>query len=234
MFFFRLLRAAFKRLGLLRKKTRILYGNTADASTGTPSLVTSSPQALTHARPPLLDTTMQTTSPDTGSDANATAAAVQAVADGVDQVTVPGRKARSRKGDGATRAAGASIKKKRAPKAPRNPFRRSETAKLQVKRLQMGKRVEVMTPRVEVLRERLDTMQSRLLFVSGKLAQVKEELASREEAPSGEVAEGALSGGVAEGAAPENAVVTMADMENVELDDEAVVPLAPVGGAIAV
>ena len=72
-----------------------------------------------------------------------------------------------------------AVKKKKEPKAPRNPFRRSQTVKLQLKNLQMGKRVEIITPRVEVLRARLDVMQKRLDTVNGKLRFVKEELAVR-------------------------------------------------------
>ena len=196
----------------LFKKNRILYRNTVDASTDTSGC------APAATRPTDI---MQTATPEVAAgDAN-TSAAVQAVATGVDQAPASGRKARVRKADGAGRSA-VSVRKKKAPKAPRNPFRRSETAKLQVKRLQMGKRVETMTPRVEVLRERLETMQSRLLFVSGKLQLVKEELTSREEVVAS--ADDAVS-------TPPDGVVTMTDMENVELDDE--VPAAS-GEAAAV
>ena len=104
--------------------------------------------------------------------------AAHAVATGIEQVTLPMKKGRVRKNGGAPRSA-LAVKKTKAPKVPRNPFRRSETGKLQLKRLQMGKRVETMTPKVAALRERLDVMQERLEFVSGKLKLVVEELSSR-------------------------------------------------------
>ena len=216
MFFFS---AVLRRWQQFRKKDRILYGNTADASTNTSG---SAPVAT-----PLTDI-MQTATPEVAAGGADTNAAVQAVATGVDQAPASGRKGRTRKADGAARSA-VSVRKKKAPKAPRNPFRRSETAKLQVKRLQMGKRVETMTPRVEVLRERLDTMQSRLLYVSGKLEQVKEELTSREEAvaPASDA-----SADDAASAAPSGSTVTMADMENIELDEE--VPAAATDKAVDV
>jgi hypothetical protein len=113
---------------------------------------------------------------------SAGSAEAQAVAAGVDQKPPTGRKSRVRKTNPSPRVAIA--KKKKEPKPPRNPFRRSETGKLQLKSLQMGKRVETMTPRVTILRERLETMQSRLDFVSGKLKLVKEELETRETANS--------------------------------------------------
>ena len=72
-----------------------------------------------------------------------------------------------------------AVKKNKEPKPPRNPFRRSQTSKLQLNNLQTGKRVESMTPRIEILRTRLDVIQKRLEFVSGKLRLVKEELAVR-------------------------------------------------------
>jgi len=100
-------------------------------------------------------------------------AEAQAVATGVDQKQPQGRKSRVRKTNATPRAA---VVKKKAPKAPRNPFRRSETGKLQLKSLQMTKRVATMAPRVAVLRERLETMESRMEFISGKLVLVKEEL----------------------------------------------------------
>jgi hypothetical protein len=113
---------------------------------------------------------------------SAGSAEAQAVAAGIEQKPPTGRKSRVRKTNPSPRAAIA--KKKKEPKPPRNPFRRSETGKLQLKSLQMGKRVETMTPRVTILRERLETMQSRLDFVSGKLKLVKEELETRETANS--------------------------------------------------
>jgi hypothetical protein len=115
-----------------------------------------------------------TTSDETGGIGSAEA---QAVATGVDPTHPTGRKGRVRKNGGVPRAAIA--KKKKEPKPPRNPFRRSDTGKLQLKNLQMSKRVETMGPRVAALRERLDTMESRLVFISGKLKLVKEELSAR-------------------------------------------------------
>ena len=214
MFFFS---AVLRRWEQFRKKDRILYRNAADASTNTPGC------AHAAATPPT-DDTMQTASApeaaagDVDTDTNA---AVQAIATGVDQAPASGRKGRVRKADGVARGA-TSVRKKKAPKAPRNPFRRSETAKLQVKRLQMGKRVETMTPRVEVLRERLDKMETSLRFVSGKLQQVKEELTSRE---------AAAAAPPSDDSGDATTVTTMADMESVELDDE-VLPVAS-GEAVA-
>ena len=116
---------------------------------------------------------------------NGTNTEAHAVATGIEQVTLPMEKGRVRKNGvagGAPRSAPRSalaVKKPNAPKVPRNPFRRSETGKLQLKRLQMGKRVETMAPKVAALRERLDGTQERLEFVSGKLKLVVEELSSR-------------------------------------------------------
>ena len=101
-----------------------------------------------------------------------------AVATGVSQETSVVRKGRVRKSTGTPRK-NTTEKKKKEPKAPRNPFRRSETVKLQLKNLQMGKRVGTMTPRVDLLRNRLDLMQKRLDVLSGKWTLVKEELATR-------------------------------------------------------
>jgi hypothetical protein len=101
-----------------------------------------------------------------------------AVATGISPETSVVRKGRVRKSVGTPRKV-AIEKKKKEPKAPRNPFRRSETVKLQLKNLQMGKRVETMAPRVDLLRNRLDLMQKRLDFLSGKWKLVKEELAAR-------------------------------------------------------
>jgi hypothetical protein len=103
---------------------------------------------------------------------------VQANATGVDQPVQAVRKGRVRKVDGAPRAALAA-KKKKEPKAPRNPFRRSGTGKLQLKRMQMSARIESMTPRVTVLRERLETMSGRLDLITGKLRLVNDELIAR-------------------------------------------------------
>jgi hypothetical protein len=105
-------------------------------------------------------------------------AEVQANATGVDQPVQAVRKGRVRKVDGAPRAA-LTVKKKKEPKAPRNPFRRSATGKLQLKRMQMSARIESMTPRVAVLRERLATMSGRLDLITGKLSLVNDELTAR-------------------------------------------------------
>ena len=102
-----------------------------------------------------------------------------AVATGMSPETSVVRKGRVRKSVRTPGKVAIEKKKKKQPKAPRNPFRRSETVKLQLKNLQMGKRVETMTPRVDLLRNRLDLMQKRLDFLSGKWKLVKEELAAR-------------------------------------------------------
>ena len=103
---------------------------------------------------------------------------VQANATGVDQPVQVVRKGRVRKVDGAPRAA-LAVKKKKEPKAPRNPFRRSGTGKLQLKRMQMSARIESMTPRVSVLRERLATMSGRRDLITGQLRLVNDELIAR-------------------------------------------------------
>jgi hypothetical protein len=103
---------------------------------------------------------------------------VHAIASGVDQPVQVVRKGRTRK-TGTTPRVTLTVKKKKEPKAPRNPFRRSDTGKLQLKRLQMGARIEAMTPRVAVLRERLAAMSGRLEFITGKLKLVVDELTSR-------------------------------------------------------
>ena len=103
---------------------------------------------------------------------------VKAVATGVTKPSSVVRKDRARKKTDSPRAA-VAVKKKKEPKPARNPFRRSETSKLHLKNLQMGKRVETMTPRVEILRKRLNVMQTRLDSVAGKLKLVKEELSTR-------------------------------------------------------
>jgi hypothetical protein len=82
------------------------------------------------------------------------------------------------KGKGKNPASGGAPKKKIAkPKA--NPFRRSDTGKLQLKGLQMAKRIETQTPKVSLMRERLELAESRLGSVSTKLKLVQAELASR-------------------------------------------------------
>lgn len=150
---------------------------------------------------------------------------VHAVATGVEQTVNTSRKGRVRKPSDGPRVAGvAPAKKKKTPKPPRNPFRRSETVKLQLKRLQMTKRVETMTPRVDVMRERLDTMQQRLEFVSGKLKLVVEELVSR--ANFGNAVERVEGDVMEEDMGVVDSVISseVAD-EDIELDDE-VEPLA--------
>ena len=102
-----------------------------------------------------------------------------AVATGMSPETSVVRKGRVRKSVRTPGKVAIEKKKKKQPKAPRNPFRRSETVKLQLKNLQMGKRLETMAPRVDLLRNRLDLMQKRLDFLSGKWKLVKEELAAR-------------------------------------------------------
>ena len=72
---------------------------------------------------------------------------------------------------------GAPKQKIAKPKA--NPFRRSDTGKLQLKGLQMAKRIEAQTPKITLMRERLELAESRLGSVSKKLKLVQEELSSR-------------------------------------------------------
>jgi hypothetical protein len=153
---------------ILRKKTTNWYRNPANV------FLPIFTEVATNA------TSTQTTSSDHITTPDMINADVHAVATGVDQVVNTGRKGRTRKSNDGPRVAGPAVaKKKKIPKPPRNPFRRSETGKLQLKRLQMTKRVETMSPRVDVLRQRLSTMQERLDFVSGKLKLVVEELTSR-------------------------------------------------------
>jgi len=148
---------------------------------------------------------------------------VHAVATGVSPKEPVVRKGRVRKVAGAPRAP-LVAKKKKEPKPPRNPFRRSETVKLQLKKLQMSKRVETMTPRVEVIRTRLDGMQKRLDFVTGKLKLVNEELSSRKEEGGGCGDDGgSMPGDIDKDLGVECVDVGSSDeepLENVELDDE--------------
>jgi hypothetical protein len=147
---------------------------------------------------------------------------VEAVATGVAKQPTATRKGRVRKTAGTPRVA-LAVKKKKEPKPPRNPFRRSETSKLQLKQLQMGKRVETMSPRVEILRKRLDIMQTRLDFVTGKLKLVKEELTTRSEATTSETNTGSRSDGVCVDTTHEECAdgdYSDDDTENIELDDE--------------
>ena len=83
------------------------------------------------------------------------------------------------KGKGKTGVKRTATAKAKIIKPKANPFRRSDTGKLQLKRLQMTKRVEVQTPKVALMRERFELAESRLVAVSAKLELVKEELASR-------------------------------------------------------
>jgi hypothetical protein len=129
---------------------------------------------------------------------------VHAVAMGVDKQSETVRKSRVRKAGGVARVP--ATKKPKAVKVPRNPFRRSDTGKLSLKRLQMSKRLETMGPRVTALRERLDSMQERYEFVSGKFKLVCEELVSRES--------------VGDAAGVTESVDTADKDEDIELDDE--------------
>ena len=143
---------------------------------------------------------------------------VEAVATGITKPSSVVRKDRARKKTDSPRAA-LAVKKKKEPKPPRNPFRRSETSKLHLKNLQMGKRVETMTPRVEILRKRLGVMQTRLDSVIGKLKLVKEELSTRSGAST-------MQTGTGDTATHIECVDTHCDDEEededemVELDDE--------------
>ena len=191
---------------MLRKKTSNWY------STPCPTGITALASVATHAA------TTQTTQSVEMINAD-----VHAVATGVEQTVNSSRKGRVRKPSDGPRVAGvAPAKKKKAPKAPkppRNPFRRSETVKLQLKRLQMTKRVETMTPRVDVMRERLETMQQRLEFVSGKLKLVVEELVCR--ANFGKAVEGVEADAMEEDTGMVDSAISseVAD-EDIELDDE--------------
>lgn len=82
------------------------------------------------------------------------------------------------------------VSKKKITKPKANPFRRSDTDKLQLKKLQMTKRVETQTPKVTLMRERFELAQSRLSSVSAKLLLVEAELASRKEKVVEEAEEG--------------------------------------------
>jgi hypothetical protein len=152
-----------KKLEILQKKTSNWYRNPCPVDI-----------------PTITPVATRTASTQTPSSVEMINADIHAVATGVDNVVNASRKGRVRKPSDAPRVAKVVVAKKpKAPKTPRNPFRRSETGKLQLKRLQMTKRVETMSPRVDVLRERLKTMQERMDFVSGKLTLVVQELTSR-------------------------------------------------------
>ncbi|KAJ1469872.1 hypothetical protein T484DRAFT_1754191 [Baffinella frigidus] len=234
-----------------RKKTAIVYRNTGDlslqasAETASPPVQTAQtvptaatdlPTDVTTPPPPAMNTNMNTTTTNTQQQQDAVNnTEARAVATGMDKQT-GGRKPRARKAGGAPRAP--AVKKAKIAKPPKNPFRRSDTGKLQLKRLQMGKRVETMAPRVEALRERLEGMQERLTFVSGKLRLVVEELTSRvhlgepvgEGGEAGQAGQAAgEAGGEAGQAAGEaggeagqaaGAFLEAGDDENIELDDE--------------
>lgn len=226
MFFFSNIAHALKqRVFLWWKKKEKLYRNTGVTAPGL-----SIPDASVHFAPS--DTTIIQTGACVANLSNSSTmnaitsdqAQIQAVATGVDQQTQTGRKGRVRK----TGVAGAalSVKNPKVPKAKRNPFRRSDTAKLQLKSLQMGKRVETMTPRVAVLHERVNTMNSRLEFIVGKLTLVREELAFRAAQPQTDEP----SAGSSMDTSVAQALPTGADEvggddedENIELDDEVVV-----------
>ena len=100
------------------------------------------------------------------------------------------------------------VPKKKIAKPKANPFRRSDTGKLQLKRLQMGKRVEMQTPKVAQMRARFELADSRLTAVTAKLKLVEQELASRKE----KVAE--------DEAVEESETSELSDEEEIELDDE--------------
>jgi hypothetical protein len=185
-----MLRDLTNRIYYWRKKPQIVYMNAADTcmiqSTGvapygqTAQSVPTAQSVLfasirTNSKTDMMNTDTETIEAESVIGGSAEA---QAVATGVDKKPQTGRKSRVRKTNTTPRVAIA--KKTKAPKVARNPFRRSETGKLKLKSLQMGKRVETMLPRVAVMRDRLETMESRLEFVSGKLKLVKEELSSRE------------------------------------------------------
>jgi hypothetical protein len=156
-----------------------VYAHAADAEIP-PSADTASEQQTAQSVPRVESIQISTETYMTNTDSiddMGVGAETHAVATGVDHKPATGRKGRVRKAGAVPRVAVA--KKKKAPKPPRNPFRRSDSGKLQLKQLQMSKRIATMTPRVEVLRDRLTVMESRLTFVSGKFKLVTEELASR-------------------------------------------------------
>jgi len=93
------------------------------------------------------------------------------------------------KGKGKTGVKRTATAKAKIIKPKANPFRRSDTGKLQLKRLQMTKRVEVQTPKITLMRERLELAESRIGSVSKKLKLVNEELASRKEKAEEKAAE---------------------------------------------
>jgi hypothetical protein len=198
------------KIGMLQKKTANWYRTPWSAG------ITANESAATHVA------TTQTTP-----IVEMINAEVHAVATGVEPTVNASRKGRARKIKDGPRVAGvAPAKKKKEPKPPRNPFRRSETVKLQLKRLQMTKRVETMKPRVDVMRERLDSMQQRLEFVSGKLKLVVEELVSR--ANFGKAVEGVEENAMEEGMETVDFAIPLEEEaadEDIELDDE-VEPLA--------
>ena len=201
-----------------RKKTLNWYRNASDLTL---------PLSTETAPPPAASTNIETstnamTTMTTEAMMVDNTAELQAVASGVDKQAQTGRKGRVRKASTTPRLAGVAAKKKVA-KPPRNPFRRSETGKLQLKRLQMGKRVETMTPRVDVLRERLNTMQGRLDFVSGKLKLVVEELTTRSTEEATTTAADTPAANVTTSDADTAAALAggKAD-EDIELDDEVV------------
>ena len=210
MNFFYMLRDLTYKISDWRKKPRIVYMNADDTPIqplGNTALSPQPAQSVPTAQSvPISSDTDMMTSTATNNDeaAGVGIAEAQAVATGVDQKQPQGRKSRVRKTNATPRAA---VVKKKAPKAPRNPFRRSETGKLQLKSLQMTKRVATMAPRVAVLRERLETMESRMEFISGKLVLVKEELCSRSGTAGGDEA-------------PETAADDMEVSEDIALDNE--------------
>ena len=226
MLLFYLIDIATNKIHMWRKKTIYWYRNAADATIIPSSVEAATAAATTQTTPTVTFTPCVT---PTVASLIMNNADVHAVATGVDQVVNNGRKGRVRKPSGTPRTAGGGVKKKKPVKPPRNPFHRSETGKLQLKRLSMSKSVETMTPRIDVLRARLKTMQERLEFVSGKLKLVVEELTSRtgvgqavddgdEGVGTDEAMEDVVDG--CSGTETLNVSVGVAD-EDVELDDEA-------------
>jgi hypothetical protein len=197
-----------------RKKTMYWYGNAPDPALQSNIQPPSIPPSVESPSIYSTSSTETQTTPNPSMDGAVIGANAEAlaVATGIDLPPNSTRKGRVRKPTGTPRAT--PIKKVKIAKPPRNPFHRSETGKLQLKRLQMGKRVETMTPRVEVLRERLETMEGRLTFVSGKLKLVVAELATRSEPVTEPVGGTCVEGSVS------NAVVAADEDEEIELDDE--------------
>ena len=104
------------------------------------------------------------------------------------------------------------VAKEKTAKTKANPFRRSDTGRLQLKRLQMTKRIETQTPKVAQMRERFQLADSRLGSVSAKLLLVEAELASRKEKAEEKAVE--------DKAAQDSESPELSSDEEIELDDE--------------